>query len=177
MKFIVIFLYSLLIAFIAGLLILPKINMEPQVLADTATPTPTQTSTPTPTPEPTETPTPKPKTPNPTPKATPTITPTPVSPLTSQQINELIERFGAQYNVDPNILRHIAICESGFNPLAVNGPYEGLYQFGSITWQNYRKKMGENPDPALRTNAEEAIQTAGYAISLNNRGIWPNCNP
>jgi len=173
MKIIVFFLYSLLIFFIVGLLIFPRINSKPQVLAENSTPTPTITPIPSPTetPSPEPTATPKPKTPTPSP------TPTPVPTFTSQQINEFIERFGAQYNIDPNVLRHIAICESGFKPLAVNGPYEGLYQFGSITWQNYRKKMGENSDPALRTNAEEAIQTAAYALSLNNSGIWPNCAP
>ncbi|MEK7497460.1 MAG: transglycosylase SLT domain-containing protein [Patescibacteria group bacterium] len=169
MKIIAIFLYSFFIALIAGFLVFPRAFPKQQVLAESASPIPT--IAPTPSPKPTESPTPKPKTPS------PTETPTPVPTFTSQQIYELMDRFGAQYNVDPNVLRHIAVCESEFNPLAVNGPYEGLYQFVSITWQNYRKKMGENPSPDLRTNAEEAIQTAAYALSLGNSGIWPNCAP
>lgn len=173
MRILVIFLYSFFIALIVGFLIFSKVFPKQQVLAESTSPTPAPTDSPTPTPEPTQSPTPKPKTPSPV----PTQTPIPAPVFSSQQIYELMDRFGTQYNVDPNVLRHIAICESGFDPLATNGPYEGLYQFGSITWQNYRKKMGEDPSPTLRVNAEEAIQTAAYALSLNNTGIWPNCAP
>ena len=37
--------------------------------------------------------------------------------------------------------------------------------------------MGEDPDISLRYNAEEAVQTAAYNLSINNAGIWPNCAP
>ncbi len=94
-----------------------------------------------------------------------------------EQINALIERFGSQYGVDPNVLRYIAICESNFNPLAINGPYAGLYQFGPITWQNNRQLMNEDINPDLRFNAEEAIQTAAFVLSIGRGGVWPNCLP
>jgi soluble lytic murein transglycosylase-like protein len=125
----------------------------------------------------------------PTPTPSPTTSPTPVSTLkptpvpipkptyTSQQINEFIERFASQYGVDPNVIRSIALCESGFNSNAVNLDYAGLFQFGPITWKNIRKEIGEDPDINLRFNAEESVQTAAYAISIGKRGIWPNCNP
>jgi hypothetical protein len=148
-----------------------------------ATPTPTPTESPTPTP--TETPTPL-ASPKPTAKAgTPIPTPTPIgSPkpvaqaaVPPSEINALIDRFSAQYGVDPNVMRHIAICESGFNPLAKRGAYVGLYQFGPITWQNLRKEIGEDINLNLRYSAEESAQTAAYALSQGKRGIWPNCNP
>jgi soluble lytic murein transglycosylase-like protein len=79
--------------------------------------------------------------------------------------------------VDPNVLRHIAVCESGFNPLASNLAYAGLYQFSPNTWQNYRGNMGEETNTDLRFNAEEAVQTAAFVLSINQAYIWPSCVP
>jgi hypothetical protein len=135
------------------------------------------TSTEEPTPTPTETPTPTPS-PSPTPKPTKTPTPIPTpSPIPPAEINALIDRFSAQYGVDPNVMRHIAICESGFNPLAKTRYYAGLYQFGQVTWQNIRREIGEDLNINLRYSAEESAQTAAYALSKGKRGIWPNCAP
>lgn len=145
------------------------VSSNPQVLG-----TEEKISTPTPTASPTPTPTP-----SPTPKPTPTPTPTPILPpsISPQEIHGFIERFASQYAQDPNVLRHIAVCESGFNPLAVNGPYIGLYQFGPTTWKNNRLLMGEDPDLSLRFSAEESAQTAAYILSIRGGGVWPNCMP
>jgi hypothetical protein len=170
------------LAFAFPILSFFAINSQPkeEVLGFILKPTPTPTPTLTPTPTPTLTPTPSPtSTPSPTP--TPTMTPTPTLPpqptYSVEQINALIERFAGQYGVDPNLLRHIAICESNFNPLAINGPYAGLYQFDSVTWKNNRQLMNEDINPDLRFNAEEAVQTAAFVLSIGRGGIWPNCLP
>lgn len=126
---------------------------------------PTDTPSPLPTLKPTPVPTKKPK-------AVPT--PTPVS---SEEINSFIERFSSQYSVDPNVMRHIAICESGFRSNAVNWVYVGLFQFGPVTWQNIRREIGEDPNINLRYSAEESAQTAAYALSKGKVGLWPNCRP
>jgi soluble lytic murein transglycosylase-like protein len=97
--------------------------------------------------------------------------------FSSEQINVFIERFAGQYGVDANVLRHVAVCESGFNPHASNLSYAGLYQFTSNTWGNYRKQMGEDENPDLRFNAEEAVQTAAYIMSIGKTHIWPSCVP
>jgi soluble lytic murein transglycosylase-like protein len=144
-----------------------QVLSEEIIVAPTEVPTPTPIETPSPTPSPSPTPIPT-KTPKPAP------TPTPVPPA---EINAFIDRFSAQYGVDPNVMRHIAICESGFNPLAKRGAYVGLYQFGPITWQNLRKEIGEDINVNLRYSAEESAQTAAYALSQGKRGIWPNCAP
>ena len=107
--------------------------------------------TPSPTPTPTETPIPKPtNTPSPTlkpmdsamlttsPSAQPISAPV-ITAATSADVNGFIDRFSSQYGVDPNILRYIAISESGFRSNAKNGPYIGLYQFVEITLKNIRK--------------------------------------
>lgn len=132
------------------------------------------TPTTTPTLAPTRIPT---LTPSPSPIPSPTPTPIPQPQFSQEQIHGFIERFAGQYAVDPNVLRHIATCESGFNASAVNGPYIGLYQFGASAWQNNRLIMGEDPDLSLRFNAEESVQTAAYIISIGKKGLWPNCFP
>lgn len=141
-----------------------------------ATPTPIPTLTPTPTPEPTPTLTPSPTPiPSPTPSLSPTSVPQPKH--TQAEIHGFVERFAVQYSVDPNVLRHIATCESGFNASAVNGPYAGLYQFGSSAWKNNRVLMGEDADLSLRFNAEESVQTAAFIVGRGIKNIWPNCYP
>lgn len=149
-----------------------KAKPKEEVLSVSVTPSPTPMATFTPTPIPTPSPT---KAPTPRPTMTPTPVPQPT--FTSEEINGFIDRFAAQYSVSPDVLRHIALCESGFKPEAHNAGYAGLYQFGTITWKNIRKEFGEDINPDLRFNAEEAVQTAAYAVSMGKSGIWPNCHP
>ena len=104
----------------------------------------------------------------------PTAVPTPAS---SQEVNELIDRFSVQYGVNPNVLRHMILCESGFNSSAVNHIYVGLFQFDTSTWINFRKQIGEDPDPKLRFSAKDSVQTGTYAISKGKGNLWPNCYP
>lgn len=89
----------------------------------------------------------------------------------------MIDKYSVERGVDPNVIRHIAICESGFNPKAKRYIYAGLFQYDGATWKSYRKRMGENPDPDLRYNAEEAIKTTVYIVSLKRLYLWPNCAP
>ena len=180
MKILIIFIASVLIGALLGFLLLTKSEpikvlgslIERPTLTPTPTPSPSLTSSPTPTPSPLPTDTPTP---------IPTFSPTPTSvsqpKFTSAEINSFIERFAGQYGVDPNVLRHIATCESGFNADSINGPYVGLYQFSSSTWSNNRALLGEEKDPDLHFNAEEAVQTAAYLVSIGKKGIWPNCYP
>ncbi|MEK7112573.1 MAG: transglycosylase SLT domain-containing protein [Patescibacteria group bacterium] len=141
-------------------------------LASTPSPSPTSSATPTPTPSPSPTPTPTP-TPSPTPKPSPT--PPQPPPVTPEQIHAFIERFAAQYVVSVHVLRGLAVCESGFNPLAQNAEYAGRYQFDPTTWKNLSLQIGEDPASSLRFNAEEAVQTAAFALSQGKSSIWPNC--
>jgi hypothetical protein len=155
----------------------PTLTLQP-TLTSTLTPTKRPTNTLTPTLNPTITPTFKP---TPTQTISLTSSPTPTTILipkySSQDINGFIDRFAGQYAVDPNVLRYIAICESGFNASAVNGPYVGLYQFGTSSWTTNRSIMGEDTNTSLRYNAEEAVQTAAYMISKGKQNQWPNCLP
>jgi hypothetical protein len=126
-------------------------------------------------PSPTEIPTPI-STPTPIPTKRPTPVPTP-SPASSEEVNGFIDRFAGQYGVDPNVVRYIALCESGFRSNAEKAGYVGLFQFGPITWKNIRAEIGEDININLRYSAEESVQTAAYALSKGKQKIWPNCIP
>lgn len=130
----------------------------------------------TPTPEPTPTPLPT-ATPTPRPTAVPTPTPKPQPKFTSEEIYNMINKYSGEKGVDPNVIRHLAVCESGFNPNARNYIYGGLFQYAPATWKSFRKIMGTDPDPDLRFNAEEAIKTTVYIVSLGRLYHWPNCQP
>jgi len=97
--------------------------------------------------------------------------------VSSEQINSLLDQYATLYGVDVNVLRHLAICESGMDPTAETEYYAGLYQFSEYTWRHYRELLGEDIKPELRFNAEEAVKTAAYAISVGGEHNWPNCYP
>ena len=172
------FFLGLIVTLIIGLgFVFQSNRQEAAVLSETIeniSPTLTPTSTPSPSPSPTPTQTP---TLIPTPTITPTPSPVPPPPVSQQEIQGFIERFAGQYGVDPNVLRHIAVCESGLNPNASSLNYGGLYQFSPGAWGRYRIQLGEDANADLRYNAEESVQTAAYVLQLNQGYIWPSCLP
>ncbi|NMB57194.1 transglycosylase family protein [Candidatus Beckwithbacteria bacterium] len=95
-----------------------------------------------------------------------------VSPI---ELEGFFTNYASIYNLDANKLKAIAKCESGFNPLALNGIYGGLFQFAPATWVSNRKALGQDEDTNLRFNAEEAIETAVYKISRDGTSAWPVC--
>lgn len=143
----------------------------------TNTPTPTETPTPTPTEAPTPTPTAIPTdTPTPTPTEIPTPTPQATAQPNGTDLDLWFTKYADEYHIDRALLHRIAQCESGFNTNANYADmYLGMYQFGESTWMVTRSAMGQDPNPALRTNAEEAIRTAAFKISQGGAGAWPNC--
>jgi hypothetical protein len=50
-----------------------------------------------------------------------------------------------------------------------------MYQFSKETWMNTRSQMGQDNNPDLRFNAEEAIKTAAFKISRGGAGAWAVC--
>lgn len=124
----------------------------------TFTPTPTLTLTPTLIPSPT---------------AIPTLVPVIILP---QDLDGLFAKYADEYNVDKELLKKIADCESNFNPNAKTSLYAGLFQFAEPIWIQTRTLMGQNPDVNLRFNAEESVRTAAFMVSQGHLGIWPNCS-
>lgn len=156
--------------------IFSNVFTKPEVLGIVA-PELTPTITITPTVEPT--PTDIPPTPTNTPKPTriPTPTPKPQAKYTSEEIYNMINQYSGEKGVSPDVIRHIAQCESGFRPEARNYIYAGLFQYDVPTWKSFRKMMGQDPDPDLRYDAKEAIKTTVYLVSLGKLYLWPNCHP
>jgi hypothetical protein len=106
----------------------------------------------------------------------PTVAPMPAgTPVPPQILDSYFTRFSSEYQVDIWLLRRLAICESGYNYLARNGPYAGMFQFSVGTWVVTRNRMVLDPNPVLRLNPEEAIRTAAYKLAKDGRGAWPNC--
>lgn len=190
MRIILAFLGGLMIGFLEFQLLLPVFKPQSiQVLAQTIEVTPIPTATPIPTVESTFTPEPT-STPKPTPPITPkpTVKPTPNS--TSQAVvvptatpdvwspphlENWFSQYAGQFGVDKNTLERIANCESHFNPNAKNGDYVGMFQFNTSTWRTYRNQLGLDPNPDLRTNAEESIKTGAFLISKRGTAPWPSC--
>ena len=112
----------------------------------------------------------------PTPKSSPTLQPFPSPTLvTLTQMEEWFTYYSNKESVSRDLLKKIAVCESGLNPNAENGIYGGLYQFSTSAWASARRAMNASTDATLRFQAEEAIKTAAFKIATGGAGIWPNC--
>lgn len=109
-------------------------------------------------------------------KITPTAKPTPTV-AESEAVYRLIDKYAPMSGIDPNVVRYIALCESGFRSNAVNGIYVGLFQFAPQSWKNIRIEMGEDPNVDLRFSPEDSIKTVIYALSKGKEKMWPNCIP
>lgn len=119
--------------------------------------------------------------PTPTFTIAPTSTPSPAPHIpriiTSAELETLFTKYGSEFNVEPNWLKKIARCESNFNPNANNsGLYLGMFQFSAQTWSSTRTSMGLDPNPDLRSNAEESIKTAAFMLARGRQNAWPNCH-
>ncbi len=143
--------------------VVSKTNQSTIILSPIITSAPTETPTPTTTPSPT-----------PIPSYTPVPTNTPI-PLPVSSYESLFDQFSNQYTVDKNLLKKIALCESGINPSSNGGIYAGMYQFAERTWINTRSQMGADTNPDLRFSAKDAIETAAFKISHGGIGAWSGC--
>lgn len=92
-----------------------------------------------------------------------------------EDLNPLFSQYAAQYGVSEEMLRKIASCESGFRPTAANGQYLGMFQFAPSTWVANRKAMGEDSNPALRSDPDASIKTAAFKIARDGTSAWANC--
>lgn len=100
------------------------------------------------------------------------------NPITApEELDALFEKYASEYGVSSTVLKHIAKCESHFNPAALskNGLYGGMFQYSAPTWSSTRKAMGLDENPELRFNAEEAIRTSAFKIGNGGIGAWPTC--
>ncbi len=96
--------------------------------------------------------------------------------IAPKQLEDLFAKYSNDYNIDKELLKRIANCESTLNINAISNNYAGLFQFSEQTWINARTTMGNDTNVELRFNAEESIKTAAFLISRGRLNLWPNCN-
>ena len=85
------------------------------------------------------------------------MTPTPVQTVpfsgTPGQFGPMLEQTAQQYGLDPNMFKRIAQIESGGNPNAVTGSYQGLFQLkgGSFDPAENARAAADSLAQATRT--------------------------
>lgn len=93
----------------------------------------------------------------------------------TNEVEIIIEKWAGEYGVNPEIMKKIARCESGFASGAINGTYGGIFQFSETTWVSTRTAMGEDANLELRFDAQEAVKTAAWKMARDGTGAWKNC--
>lgn len=80
-----------------------------------------------------------------------------------------LEVASATYGVPESRLRAVAHCESRFVPTAQNGPYLGLFQFGTTLWSQTPYRGFSRSDPYAASLA------ASWAFARGMSARWPVC--
>jgi len=71
-------------------------------------------------------------------------------------LDGLIAHYATQYDVPEHLVRRVIVRESGYNPVARNGPYYGLMQISHAT----ARGMGYRGEPAGLLDAETNLRYA-----------------
>ena len=86
---------------------------------------------------------------------------------------EFVEKYSAEFEVDPNLIYAIIKTESSFNPNAVSSAgAEGLTQITPETFEWLRTKLGEEDESLSLFDPETSIKYGAFFISylLNEFG-------
>ncbi len=89
---------------------------------------------------------------------------------TRPSVQHALEVASATYGVPKERLTRVAICESTLRPDASNGPYEGLFQFGTPLWNKTPYREFSRNDPYAASLA------ASWAFSRGMASHWPVCS-
>jgi soluble lytic murein transglycosylase-like protein len=95
--------------------------------------------------------------------------------VASSNVEQIIRTAARKYGVDENYLVHIAQCESGLNPNAVNHNYfengypSGLFQHLSGYFPSRAAKYGYSPD-VFDAYSNANVTAAMFADGL--QGLW-----
>ena len=80
------------------------------------------------------------------------------------EMDRLVAKYAAIYNIPASLIHRVIRRESGYNPRARNGPYYGLMQILPQTAHT----MGYNGAPSGLLDAETNLRYAGKYL----RGAW-----
>jgi soluble lytic murein transglycosylase-like protein len=89
--------------------------------------------------------------------------------VTRPSVSHALALGAAAYGLERRRLEQVARCESGFNPAARNGRYQGLFQFGPSLWGRTPYRDFDRSDPYAASFA------AAWAFSRGMRRHWPLC--
>lgn len=87
----------------------------------------------------------------------------------SPTVRHALRVASATYGVSTARLTRVALCESTLDPGAGNGPYLGLFQFGSRLWAATPYRDFPRTDPYA------AALAASWAFSRGMSAHWPVC--
>lgn len=79
------------------------------------------------------------------------------------EIIAIINEYSAIHGLDANKVARIAKCESGFNPKATNGIYQGLFQHHVDYWPGRAAKYGMSGASIFDARAQIVVTTAMMA--------------
>ena len=89
--------------------------------------------------------------------------------LARPSVDHAIRLGAAAFGQSPDRLRRVAMCESNLTPTAQNGPYEGLFQFGTPLWSRTPFADFARSDPYA------AAFAASWAFARGMDASWPVC--
>jgi soluble lytic murein transglycosylase-like protein len=92
------------------------------------------------------------------------VTRAPVAPGASPEMMALVARYADVHGIPESLLHRVIQRESGYNPVARNGPYYGLMQILPQT----ARTMGYQGPPEGLLDAETNLTYAGKYL----RGAW-----
>lgn len=72
------------------------------------------------------------------------------SAVLSDWINQRADYWGIAYNVPPDMIRGVIVCESGGQDVTNASGHVGILQFSPVTYESMRAQ--ENADPYLAPN-------------------------
>jgi hypothetical protein len=87
----------------------------------------------------------------------------------SATVEHAIAVGAAAFGQSRDRLRRVANCESTLNPDAANGPYAGLFQWGTPLWNNSPFREFSRNDPYA------AALATSWAFSEGMSAHWPVC--
>jgi hypothetical protein len=92
-----------------------------------------------------------------------------MTPL-AEAVRAVVLAAAMSHGVDPDVMDRIALCESGYNARAMNGPYVGVFQLGSTKQKQF---LAEG-----YTDLFDAAQQANFVaerLAAGEIASWAGC--